>query len=162
MSNYGARIERNDMVRLHTTGVIERPVDQVFEYVADYRRLTEWVFGITRVRSVGNTDYGPGAVYEGAVDLGPKTLSATARISEWEENRVIGLESVAGFEFTATLQLRAQATRHTALAIELVYGTSGGVAAKAVARGLEPLLAMAARHTTEKLCAACTAAAPAR
>lgn len=49
------------MVEIHTTGVIERSAADVFAYVADYRRMNEWVFGITSVRPVGDADYGPGS-----------------------------------------------------------------------------------------------------
>lgn len=31
------------MVEIHTTGVIERSAADVFAYVADYRRMNEWV-----------------------------------------------------------------------------------------------------------------------
>ncbi|MEV6558189.1 SRPBCC family protein [Nocardia sp. NPDC051756] len=155
----GASSRKNPkLVRLRTARVIERPAAQVFEYIADYRRLTEWVFGITGVRAVSALDYGLSAVYEGSVDLGPKTLSSTARICGWEQDRLIALESLAGFEFTATLRMRDESATRTAIELDLVYGTSGGIAARAIARGLEPLLAMAARHTTEKLCSSCAKA----
>lgn len=94
------------MVEIHTTGVIERSAADVFAYVADYRRMNEWVFGITSVRPVGDADYGPGAVFEGGVDLGPKTLSSTAEIQGWQQDHLIALRSLAGFDFTATLRLQ--------------------------------------------------------
>lgn len=143
------------MVEVRTTGTIERSAADVFAYVADYRRMPEWVFGITRVVPVGDVDYGPGAVFEGAVDLGPKTLSSTAKIIAWEQNRLITLDSMAGFDFTATLRLNPEAADRTALDFELLYATSGGIAAKAFARSIEPLLALAARVTTSKLCETC-------
>lgn len=143
------------MVEVRTTGTIERPAAEVFAYVADYRRMTEWVFGITRVAPVGDADYGLGAVFEGAVDLGPKTLSSTAKISAWEQDRLIALDSLAGFDFTATLRLNPETVDRTALDFELLYATSGGIAAKAFGRSIEPLLALAARVTTSKLCEAC-------
>jgi len=146
------------MVQIRTTGIIERSAADVFAYLADYRRMHEWVFGITTVEPVGETDYGPGAVFEGSVDLGPKTLSSTARISDWEQDRRIGLDSLSGFEFTATMRLEPEADDRTALDFELLYATSGGVAAKAFGRTIEPLLALAARVTTSKLCEACTEA----
>ncbi|NMN99186.1 SRPBCC family protein [Antrihabitans stalactiti] len=149
------------MVEIRTTGIIERSAADVFAYIADYRRMHEWVFGITTVEPVGDSDYGPDAVFEGSVDLGPKTLSSTARISDWEQDRRIGLDSLSGFEFTATMQLEPVTPDRTALDFVLLYATSGGAAVKAFARTIEPLLALAARVTTSKLCDACLEAAQA-
>ncbi|CPT80694.1 Polyketide cyclase / dehydrase and lipid transport [Mycobacteroides abscessus] len=146
------------MVEIHTTGVIERSAADVFAYVADYRRMNEWVFGITSVRPVGDADYGPGAVFEGGVDLGPKTLSSTAEIQGWQQDHLIALRSLAGFDFTATLRLQPEAHDRTVLDFELSYGNSGGVAARAFSKTIEPLLALAARLTTDKLCETCTRA----
>lgn len=146
------------MVELSTSTSIDRPAAEVFAYLADYRRLTEWVFGITTVRPVGNLDYGLGAVFKGAVDLGPKTLSSEAKITDWEQDRRIAVASLAGFDFTATMRLHPETAARTGLNVELCYGTSGGVAAKAFSRSIEPLITMAARHTTEKLRHACTRA----
>lgn len=146
------------MVEVHTTGVVERSAAEVFGYVADYRRMTEWVFGITSVEPVGDSDYGLGAVYKGAVDLGPKTLSSTAKISGWQPDRLIGLDSQAGFDFTATLRLEPEGIDRTVLDFELRYAHSGGAAARAFGKTIEPLLTLAARLTTDKLCDACTKA----
>ncbi|MBJ8342124.1 SRPBCC family protein [Antrihabitans sp. YC3-6] len=146
------------MVEIRTTGIIQRPAADVFAYLADYRRMHEWVFGLTTVEPVGQSDYGLGAIFEGSVDLGPKTLSSTARISDWEQDRRISLDSLSGFEFIATMRLDQETPDRTALDFELRYAESGGVAAKAFARTIEPLLALAARVTTTKLCEACVLA----
>ena len=55
---------------------------EVFAYVSDFRRMTEWVFGITRVESVGQREQGLGSRLRGAVDLG-QTLSSTAKVTRW-------------------------------------------------------------------------------
>ncbi|AEF39623.1 SRPBCC family protein [Hoyosella subflava] len=143
------------MVHIETDGYVERSVAQVFAYATDYRRMPEWVFGITTVEPVGEPDHGPGASFQGAVDLGPKTLSSTAQITGWEQDRLVTLESVSGFPFAVTLTLTPVAADKTHLNFELTFATSGGVAGKAFSRTLEPLLALAARATTTKLCNAC-------
>ncbi|MFA4081375.1 SRPBCC family protein [Mycobacteroides salmoniphilum] len=147
------------MVEVRTTGVVERSAADVFAYAADYRRMTEWVFGITSVQPVGDSDYGPGAVFQGAVDLGPKTLSSTAKIVGWQQGRLIALDSLAGFDFTATLRLRPDGRDRTVLDFTLSYAHSGNIAARAFGKTIEPLLALAARMTTDRLCDACTKAA---
>ncbi|OHU55730.1 hypothetical protein BKG83_16055 [Mycobacteroides chelonae] len=147
------------MVEVRTVGAVDRPPAEVFAYVSDFRRMTEWVFGITRVESVGQPEQGLGAVYEGAVDLGPKTLSSTAKVTRWEQDQLITVDSVAGFNFNATVRLKPDGVSRTRLDFELNYAHSGGIAARALGKTIEPLLAMAARHTTAKLCDSCMKAA---
>ena len=44
----------------------EAPLDVVFAYVADYRNVPDWLFGVQTFEPVGDIDHGLGAVFDGA------------------------------------------------------------------------------------------------
>ncbi|GAA2400302.1 hypothetical protein GCM10009856_05790 [Mycolicibacterium llatzerense] len=131
------------------------PVDAVFSYMVDYRKMPEWVFGIKRITPVGDLEYGAGAVYEGALDLGPKTLSSTFEVTNWRTDDMIVLASIGGFDFTSTVRFTALGAAQTQIDIELSYKFGGGLAGKALARTLEPLILLVLQHSERSLQDAC-------
>ncbi|NNH70935.1 SRPBCC family protein [Nocardia uniformis] len=141
------------MVSISSTAVIERPVGQVFAYFIDYDRAPEWAFGLKHFKPINGIEYQVGAVYEGLVDLGPKTLRSTAEVIGWEADRLIAFKSLAGFGFSSALRFSPEGENHTRLDLEAK--AEGGAVAQAVARTLEPLILMALRYSTERLRQAC-------
>lgn len=143
------------MVFVHSSCPVELPVDAVFSYVVDYRKMPEWVFGIKRITPVGDLDHGEGAVFEGAIDLGPKTLSSTFEVRSWRTDDMIALASIGGFDFTSTVRFTALGAAQTLIDIELSYEFGGGLAGKALARTLEPLILVVLHHSERSLQHAC-------
>lgn len=148
------------MVRIHANDVIDLPVGSAFAYIADYRKMSDWVFGIKRIRPVGDQDSGIGAVFEGAVDLGPKALSSTFRLTDWQQDRLLGATSTAGFDFASTIRLSAKGIYRTGIDVDLDYEVTGGLFGKAVGRTLEPLIAVAVRHSLQSLRRECAGNKP--
>lgn len=147
------------MVRVTASDFVDLPAAAVFDYITDYRRMNEWVFGISKMVPVGDLDYGMGAIFEGVVNLGPTTLKSTAQITGWEQNSLIAFDSLSGFDFRSTVRLTAQGPNRTGLDVELAYEIGSGLPGRALARSLEPVIVMAGDHSVNKLKRACLEAA---
>src|SRR5262249_26331388 len=84
---------RRNMGHINRTAVAKVPVGTGFAYVDDYRNVPGWMFGVTRFEPVGNQNQGLGATFDTTMQLGPKALHSRVRITEWEQDRLIRLES---------------------------------------------------------------------
>jgi len=47
--------------------VLDAPVEKVFEYVANYRNVGEWLSGVSSFTPVGDLDYGLHSVFDAAL-----------------------------------------------------------------------------------------------
>lgn len=79
------------MVRLHETRLIERPVDEVFEYTADFENVAEWDPGIASATRVGDGPIGVGSKYDVVVSFGASQIPMTYEITEFAENERVVL-----------------------------------------------------------------------
>jgi uncharacterized membrane protein len=77
------------------TITINRPVDEVFTFLADGRNATHWRSGVLDVDLVSGT--GLGARYsQGVRGPGGRRIDADYEITEFEPNRKIGFRATAG------------------------------------------------------------------
>lgn len=139
------------MVNIHHESEAAAPVSTVFAYIDDYRCVPEWMFGISEFEPVGAQDQGLGAVFDGSIQLGPKTLYSTVEVTAWEQDRVIALKSVKGFPNTSTWHFTPIGEARTRLTVDFTYDLPGGFAGKALGRVIEPFVAIAIRHTEQTL-----------
>lgn len=79
------------MVRLHETRLIERPVDEVFAYTADFENVAEWDPGVASSTRIGEGPVGVGAKYDVVVSFGASQIPMTYEITEYEENERVVL-----------------------------------------------------------------------
>ena len=75
------------MIRVEQNIVIQAPVDQVFNYAADYQKWSEWYEGVSDVKTTTVVSYGNGARY--AYKVRVLTVSATVEteIHDFVQNR---------------------------------------------------------------------------
>ncbi|HEX9375853.1 MAG TPA: SRPBCC family protein [Actinomycetota bacterium] len=74
---------------------IDRPVAEVFAFVADGTTATRWRPGVKDVELVSGQ--GLGAVYrQGVAGPGGRRIAADYRVSRFEPNRLIEFEAIAG------------------------------------------------------------------
>lgn len=139
------------MVNIHHTSEANAPVSVVFGYIDDYRTVPEWMFGISEFEPKGAQDQGLGAVFDGSINLGPKTLNSTVEVTEWERDKVIALKSIKGFPNTSTWHFAALDATRTRLTVDFTYDLPGGLAGKALGRIIEPFVSIAIRHTEQTL-----------
>lgn len=121
-----------------------------FDYVADYRTVPRWMFGVKKFVPVGDIDRGLNAVYAAEMHIGPKVLRSTLRVTEWVEHRSLTLSSVEGFSTTSTWSF-SDTPEGTRLDVEFAYSFPGGLAGRALGALVEPVVGQAIRHTDSSL-----------
>ena len=127
----------------------DAPLDLSFDYVADYRNVPEWLFGVQTFEPVGDLDHGLGAVFDGAMHLGV-TLKSRIEVNEWVDNRLIGFDSIKGFKNSSRWSFEPWdgGTRITA---EVSYSLPFGPAGKALGKVIEPFVKQAVAHSSTHL-----------
>jgi len=100
------------MFRHTAERVIKRPVDQVFGFLADATRQTEWVHGVSACRWQG-AGAGPGAVAEQTMTFLGKTRIEHMTVVEWEPGRRVAFEKQRPFKIRFGFELagEGEATR---------------------------------------------------
>lgn len=139
------------MARIQNHSVVAVPAEFAFGYTADFRNAATWMFGITRLEVVGDIELGLGAVYEGSIKLGPKTLHSTTEVTVFEPGHAVGTESTAGFVNRSTWRFQALGDNRTEILADLEYELPGGLAGRALGRVIEPFVHVAVKHSDEAL-----------
>ena len=77
-------------MRLQETRSVERPIDEVFGYTADFANIQEWDPGVISSVRVGDEPSGLGSKYELEVKFGNSVVPMVYEITEFEpESRVV-------------------------------------------------------------------------
>jgi len=79
------------MVRLHETRLIERPVDEVFDYTADFENIEDWDPGVASSKRIDEGPVGVGARFELMVTFGGSQIPMIYEITDYEENERVVL-----------------------------------------------------------------------
>jgi uncharacterized membrane protein len=136
-----------DIVRIETA---EAPIDVAFDYLADYREVPKWMFGVEKFQVVGEQDYGPGSEFEATLNLGLK-LHTRIRATEWEQNRVIGMDSVKGFKVRSRWYFDEDGPARTKVTAKVTYELPFGPAGRAMGKVVGPAVQRAVGHSAETL-----------
>ncbi|UYP18740.1 SRPBCC family protein [Rhodococcus sp. Z13] len=138
------------MIHVRHSAVADIPVDRAFTYIDDYRHVPDWMFGVTRFDPVGEQLSGLGARYDTTMRVGPKNLDARVEVVEWEHNRTIVLEAIAGF-CTASSWTFTDLGDATRLDVDFGYRLPGGIAGRTLGMLIEPIVGTAIRQTEQAL-----------
>jgi carbon monoxide dehydrogenase subunit G len=114
--------------RENATVTVERPPQEVFDWIADYRNVPRVLDGVQRWQPVGGKRTGVGATYDvrlGVLGIG---LGTRIKLTRWEPPRLIEFASSgAGFEGSWRLRPRGDATDVTlTLGFDVPGGALGG------------------------------------
>lgn len=139
------------MVHIQHTSTCRAPIDVAFGYIDDYRTAPEWMFGLSKFEPIGDKDHGLGAVYDGSMKLGPKTLHSTVEVTGWEQDKLIALDSIKGFVNQSTWHFTSRGPEETELKVDFTYELPGGLAGRALGRVIEPFISIAIKHTEHTL-----------
>ncbi len=139
------------MGRISITAEARTPLSAAFEYVDDYRTVPRWMFGVTEFRPLGEQVQGLGAEFAVTMTLGPKALRSKVRVTEWERDEVIRLESYEGIRNASTWRFERIDDERTRLSVAFDYDLGGGIAGKALAKVVEPLMQAAVGQTEKDL-----------
>lgn len=136
-----------DIVKTETCNA---PLKTAFEYVADYRNIPDWMFGVHSFEPVGAKDYGLGSVFDVTVHLGARIHTRIEAV-EWEENRLIGMDSVKGFKVRSRWYFTADGDDRTEVTAKISYEPPFGPAGKALGKVMEPFVKQAVKHASHHL-----------
>lgn len=139
------------MGKIHRTAIARVPVEAGFTYVDDYRNVPAWMFGVTKFTPIGAQTQGLGATFDATMQLGPKALHSKVRITQWEENRLITLESVDGISNRSSWRFAPTVDGHTELTVDFDYALPGGIIGKALSKIVEPIVGTAIKYTESTL-----------
>ncbi|MBH0119585.1 SRPBCC family protein [Rhodococcus sp. HM1] len=138
------------MFHVRHSAVAAVPLDIAFAYVDDHRTVPEWMFGVSRFEPVGAQVSGLGAVFDAAMQIGPKSLDTRLEVVEWERDRIIVLNSVAGFR-TSSSWTFTDLGDSSRLDVDFGYELPGGLAGRALGMLIEPVVGTAVRQTEQAL-----------
>lgn len=133
------------------TATADVPRSHAFAYVDDFSTVPRWMFGIKSFRPVGDIDHGLGAIYAAEMQIGPKTLRSTLRVTEWIQDESLTLASVEGFSTVSTWSFADGDDGQTILDVHFSYTFPGGLAGRALGALVEPVVGQAIRHTETSL-----------
>lgn len=137
-------------IHIQKSTEIAAPVEKAFAYVADYKTIGDWLFGIKQFTPVGEKDYGLDAVFDGEMHVGA-TLHSTVKVTDWEDDRVIELDSVKGFKNTSRWTFEPVDDRSCRINADISYELPGGIAGKALGKVISPFIQIAVNKSSESL-----------
>ncbi|MEV6559740.1 SRPBCC family protein [Nocardia sp. NPDC051756] len=127
------------------------PAGFAFAYVADYRNVPKWMFGIRHFTPVGEQTFGVGAVFDTALHLGPTTLHLRADTTEWIDGARVTMRAIKGIEGAIRWDFEAVGDVATEVSATADYRVPGGLAGRALDRVIRAFIGPAIRHTEKHL-----------
>lgn len=96
------------MKQLKETRQVAVPVEEAFNYVADFDNIEEWDPGVAESRRVGSGELGVGSEFDVIVSFGPSKSPMRYVITTYEPNQRVVLEG-KGDKLTAIDDIRFSA-----------------------------------------------------
>ncbi|MBE0476998.1 MAG: SRPBCC family protein [Coriobacteriia bacterium] len=84
------------MIRTEKTILIDRPIEDVFDYLADFKNDMQWRSELAEIRQTTGFARGQGARYEQRLTWGDREADADFEVVEYEPNRHIGFRGSSG------------------------------------------------------------------
>lgn len=125
--------------------------EEAFAYLDDFRNVPDWMFGISKFEPTTSVRSGLGATYAATMQIGPKTLTSTVRVTDWVEHRCLTLESVEGLSNSSTWSFRDDADGTSILDVVFRYSLPGGIAGEMLGALVEPVVGQAIKYTESTL-----------
>lgn len=135
------------------TAIVTRDREVAFAYVNAHETIPDWMFGVTRFDPLTEQTIGLGATFAATMKIGPKSLNTTLRVTEWVADEVIRLDSIEGLDVMTAWRFSDIIGGGTEADVEFAYNLPGGLAGRALAAIIEPVVGQAIRQTESKLTA---------
>jgi uncharacterized membrane protein len=130
---------------------VDAPLDVAFDYVADYKTIPEWMFGVRKFDPVDPAkDYGLGSVFDVSLSLGVP-INTRIETVEFEDNRVIGMDSVKGFKAKSRWYFSADGPNRTKVSAIVSYELPFGPAGRGMGKIMQPFVKQAVNHISQHL-----------
>jgi uncharacterized membrane protein len=108
------------------------------------------MFGVRTFEPVGAKDYGLGSVFDVHLQLGVPIRTRIETV-EFEEGRVIGMDSVKGFKARSRWYFEADGDNRTRITAKVAYDLPFGPAGRAMGKVMEPVVKQAVNHISQHL-----------
>ena len=95
------------MVKVKTSVVINRPVEDVFKFMDDPNNNAQWQTGLVESKQTSEGARGVGSTFLSANQFLGKRLEFTVEITEYEPNRRVGFNTSGPFPFSDTTSFEA-------------------------------------------------------
>ena len=102
VTRYRSRTAPPSPMRLDQSVVIERPLEEVFAFVADRENDALWAPVVTQTRKTSEGPLGVGTTYEQSGRFLGRNLEMIFEVTEYEPNRKIGLRLITSGPLRAT------------------------------------------------------------
>ena len=84
------------MARIETTITINRPIEQVFSYVADYRNNIHWQTGVITAEFTSSAPIGVGSTYKYDATAMGRKMETTGELTIYDPPHKIAWKSTSG------------------------------------------------------------------
>jgi carbon monoxide dehydrogenase subunit G len=139
------------MTEVHFVATCDAPLEVTFEYLDDYRNVTDYWHGMSSYTPVGDLARGLGSVYEAVSKVGPSTLKSTIKTVHWEKNVRVAYKSISGMDSSTTFDFAAVDASHSTVDFRIEFHLPGGIAGRALEKTLEPFVSAAAKNTAQNI-----------
>ncbi|WP_158296459.1 SRPBCC family protein [Nocardioides albidus] len=129
---------------------IQAPISAVFEYVDDFSKTQDWMYGLTKLEPVTEQRRGVGAQYDGVLKVGVP-LKSRVECTAWEQDALVELTSIKGIETTQRWTFTDLGGDRTRVDAWISFTLPGGPAGKAIASAVKPVVGIAVKHSSEAL-----------
>src|SRR6476659_8498592 len=84
-----------EMIRVEVSTVINRPIDEVFAFVANFENHPKWETNFQKVKLLTSSPTGVGTTYQCELKLPGQSATSKFEITEYEVNKKIAFEGEA-------------------------------------------------------------------
>jgi uncharacterized membrane protein len=85
-----------EMIRLEKSVVINRPLGEVFEYVANFEDYPQWATEVVEAKKTSEGPLGVGTTYTHFVQVLGQRIESGYEVTEYEPNRKVSMKSTSG------------------------------------------------------------------
>jgi len=106
------------MTKVETSVVINRPLEEVFAFIADFENNPQWQAGMQEARQISEGPIDVGTTYNQLAKFLGRPVESTFEIIEYEPNQRIKGRSTSGsfpITFTRTVEPTPEGTKVSAL-----------------------------------------------
>jgi uncharacterized membrane protein len=129
---------------------VEMPLETCFDYVDDWRNVSDWLVGVEKFTPVGDRDQGLGSVFDVVVHAGVK-VRTRLEVTDYVERRLIQFDSVKGLKVRNRWNFEPLDDRRTLVTAESEVHPPFGPAGRAMAKVLEPAIKKVMEHSAARL-----------
>ena len=103
-------------MRASTSVIINKPVREVWDFIADLNNMDKWVVGVSDQRQTSEGEFGAGATFASNYTYRNRTFPMTNVVTAFEPPHTYGVKSTSGpfpYEGLVIMEAQGTATRMT-------------------------------------------------